>query len=126
METWVPYALIFGTFAVLAAGSWVFLSKNNISDPRIFIAVGVTATFIFATLATFSLILGAATGHFTLDNTFMRWLGGATIGEIATMLSVILGWYFKGTDPLPPGTHKYQADPCPDPSAHDGKDATNT
>jgi hypothetical protein len=114
MSTWVPIGLIFLTFVVLTIYSFIFISSNKISDPRVFIAIGITDVFILATMCTFAIIMGWGTGSFPkLDEAFMKWLGAATVGEVASMLGIVLGWYFKGTQALPQGTHAGQTDSGP-------------
>lgn len=117
METWFPFGLILVIVGVLSVYSFVFMITNKISDPRVFIALGIADVFILSTMSTFAIIIGVATGHFHLDSGLLKWLGAATVGEVASMLGVILGWYFKGTEPLPPGTHIFKPDSAEAPKA---------
>lgn len=53
------------------------------------------ATYVFAVIATFAIIFLQGLERLTLPDKFMLWLGGATIGEIATLLAFILRQNFK-------------------------------
>ena len=87
--------------AALIILSFIFIFSNKISDVRVFIAVAITDLFIMATMCTFALIIGYGTGQFHLTETFMKWLGAATVGEIVSMLTIVLNSYFGGSRLLP-------------------------
>jgi hypothetical protein len=51
--------------------------------------------YIFAVIATFSIILLWGLGRLEIPDSFMKWLGGATIGEVAGLLLYVLKQVFK-------------------------------
>jgi hypothetical protein len=95
MKTWVPVSLIFATFIVLCGFSWLFMSSHNISSPQIFVVLVLTDLFVFATICTFAIILLWGIGTLHLDTAFVKWLGAATIGEIAGMVAIAIKWLFQ-------------------------------
>ncbi|MGH9453392.1 MAG: hypothetical protein ACRD2O_05425 [Terriglobia bacterium] len=83
--------LLFGAAPIIAG--WVFLwhSKSGVSD---WIVVNVVGIFAFAVVETFAVILLWGFGRVSLPESFARWLGGATIGEVATMLILLIEHFF--------------------------------
>jgi hypothetical protein len=50
--------------------------------------------FAFSVAATFAIIFGYGRGYLKYPEWFLKWLGAATIGEIATFLGYILKYLF--------------------------------
>jgi len=95
MKTWVPVSLIIATFAALCAFSWLFIGSNRINDPKIFVVIVMTDLFVMATMCTFSIIILWGMKKLELDANFVKWLGAATVGEIAGMVTIAFKWLFK-------------------------------
>jgi hypothetical protein len=55
-----------------------------------FIALTFLGTYVFAVIETFAVILLWGLGRLSLPSTFVPWLGGATIGEIAGLLLLVV------------------------------------
>ncbi len=53
--------------------------------------------FAFSVAATFGIIFGYGRGYLKYPEWFLKWLGTATIGEIATFLGYILKYLFPQT-----------------------------
>ena len=53
--------------------------------------------FSFSVVATFGIIVGYGTGFLRYPDWFLRWMGTATIGEIATFLGYIVKYLFPQT-----------------------------
>jgi hypothetical protein len=95
METWVPVSLIIATFAVLCFFSWLFIGSNRITDPKIFVVFVMADLFVMATICTFSIIILWGMKKLDLDANFVKWLGAATVGEVAGMVTIAFKWLFK-------------------------------
>jgi hypothetical protein len=87
--------MIAGVFASLGGG-WSFIAFNKKSDPKEFIGITMVALFIFVTTSTMGLIVLATCNppQITLDASFLKWLGGATIAEVAGIVTLIVKAYF--------------------------------
>jgi uncharacterized membrane protein len=72
----------------------VFVARNKISDPKVYLALLIATLFSFAVVATFGIIIGVGLKRLVLETTMFNWLGAATIGEIAGMLYIIIKAYF--------------------------------
>ena len=98
---WIAYALIILVLLILAGnGAW-FIASNHISDPRVFIAITLTSLFVLATTTTLAIIFLWGAKVLDLDKSFMNWLGGATIAEVAGILTIIVNFYFAKPTPTP-------------------------
>ena len=96
---WVGYSLVIGVLLILAlSGAW-FVYSNHISDPRVFIAIMLTSLFVLATTTTLAIIFLWGAKVLDLDKTFMNWLGGATVAEVAGILTIIVNFYFAKPTP---------------------------
>jgi hypothetical protein len=89
MNIWHWLALI------LAGNGAVFIASNKISDPKVFIAITLTSLFVLATTSTMAIIILWGAKLLTLDQAFVKWLGGATVAEVAGILTIIINYYFK-------------------------------
>jgi hypothetical protein len=94
---WLGFILIGAVLVVLAANGFIFMWFNQIKDPGVFIAITLTSLFVLATTTTFSIIILWGSGQLTLDVAFVKWLGGATVAEVAGILTIIVNYYFKHT-----------------------------
>jgi hypothetical protein len=92
-----PYALTFLTFIVITGFSAVFMMSNKINDLRTWLALALTGTFIVLCVGTFSLIIGSGNGTMTFDATFLKYLGGVTIAEVAGIVAIVFNFFFKAT-----------------------------
>jgi hypothetical protein len=96
---WVGYSLIIAVLLILALnGAW-FMHSNHISDPRVYIAITLTSLFVLATTTTLAIIFLWGAKVLDLDKTFMNWLGGATVAEVAGILTIIVNFYFAKPTP---------------------------
>jgi hypothetical protein len=55
---------------------------------------------VLATTTTFAIILLWGSGQLTLDVAFVKWLGGATVAEVAGILMIIVNFYFAKPTPM--------------------------
>jgi hypothetical protein len=93
---WLWVLLIALGLVVPSCFALTFVIMNRISDTRTYVALALTTLFCFAVVATFGIIIaqGLGGGVFKLESSFIAWLGGATIGEIAGMLYIVIKWLF--------------------------------
>jgi len=86
-ETWLAIGLIVFAAAIpiVAIGWWG--RPNSLADFVTLILVGV---YVFAVITTFAIILLWGLGRLDLPQKFMRWLGVATIGEVAGLVTFIV------------------------------------
>jgi hypothetical protein len=92
---WIAMLLIGVVLLILALNGFVFISKNKISDPKDFIAITLTSLFVLTTTSTLAIIILWGAKLLTLDTAFVKWLGGATVAEVAGILTIIVNYYFK-------------------------------
>ena len=93
----VPLLVMLVVALIPSGGVMVFIGKNRISDAAVFIALTIVCIFAFVTVCTMGLIVLNAASVIELDKDFMRWLGGATVGEVAGMLLIVVRYYFRAT-----------------------------
>lgn len=55
-----------------------------------FISIVVLAIYMFTVIATFAVIVLWGLGRLDLPHSFMKWLGGATVGEVVGLLVYVL------------------------------------
>jgi hypothetical protein len=55
-----------------------------------FVSIIVLAIYMFTVIATFAIILLWGLGRLDLPHSFMKWLGGATVGEVVGLLFYVL------------------------------------
>ena len=55
-----------------------------------FVALVLLGTFVFAVVETFAIIILWGMKRLDLPPTFAHWLGAATVGEIATLLTIVV------------------------------------
>lgn len=79
--------VIFGLLPLL--GIWIVLQKIPFQLDN-FIALALVGTYIFAVIETFAIIILWGLGRLYLPPKFVPWLGGATIGEIAVLLTIVV------------------------------------
>ena len=92
---WIAMLLIGVVLMILAANGFVFIASNKISDPKDFIAITLTSLFVLTTTSTLAIIILWGASLLKLDLGFVKWLGGATVAEVAGILSIIINYYFK-------------------------------
>jgi hypothetical protein len=92
---WLALMLVGAVLFILTAGCAFFILRNHISDPRVFIGMTLTSLFILATTTTLGIIILWGAGILKYESAFMNWLGGATIAEVAGILTIIVNFYFK-------------------------------
>lgn len=80
---------------ILTAGGAYFIARNHIQDPKVFIGITLTSLFVLATTTTLGIIILWGAKVLTFDTSFMNWLGGATVAEVAGILTIIVNFYFK-------------------------------
>ena len=90
-----PYALLSVTLIIVTVFSAVFMMSNKINDLRTWLALALTATFIVLCVGTFALIVGHGNGTMTFDQTFLKYLGGVTIAEVAGIVAIVFNFFFK-------------------------------
>lgn len=76
------FAAIFPSAAILWWGR-----PSTLSD---FVTLVFLWIYMFAVIATFAIIVLWGLGRLDLPGNFMKWLGGATVGEIAGLLLFVL------------------------------------
>jgi hypothetical protein len=96
---WIAILLIGAVLVILAINGFVFISQNKISDPRDFIALTLTSLFVLATTSTLAIIILWGAKLLAFPDSFMQWLGGATVAEVAGILTIIINYYFKSVPP---------------------------
>jgi len=92
---WLALILIGAVLFILTAGCAFFIARNHISDPKVFIGITLTCLFILATTTTLGIIILWGARILAYDSSFMNWLGGATVAEVAGILTIIVNFYFK-------------------------------
>jgi hypothetical protein len=92
---WLAIVLIGVVLVILAANGFVFIALNHISDPKDFIALTLTSLFVLTTTSTLAIIILWGAQLLKLDTAFVKWLGGATVAEVAGILTIIINYYFK-------------------------------
>ncbi len=97
---WLGFILIGVVLIILAANGFIFMWTTKATDPGVFIAITLTSLFVLATTTTFAIILLWGSGQLTLDVAFVKWLGGATVAEVAGILTIIVNFYFAKPTPL--------------------------
>ncbi|MFL6310536.1 MAG: hypothetical protein ACJ71W_00390 [Terriglobales bacterium] len=93
-EIWVALILVLIGVIPLFLLIW-FLHNMTPFKADEFIVSTLTGTFIFAVFETFAIILLWGLGRLELPEKFVHWLGAATIGEIATLLTIIVKHVFS-------------------------------
>jgi hypothetical protein len=111
---WLAFILVAVVLFILTFGGAYFIARNHIHDPRVFIGITLTSLFVLATTTTLGIIILWGAKVLTFDTSFMNWLGGATVAEVAGILTVIVNFYFKApiTEP-PPAPANPPAGPQP-------------
>jgi hypothetical protein len=89
-----PYFLIAFTVIIVTVFSAVFMMLNKIDDLRTWLALALTDTFVICTITTLALIIAAGTNAMTFEAGFLRWLGGATIAEVAGIVAIVFRFFF--------------------------------
>ena len=98
---WLALMLVGAVLFILTAGVSYFILRNHIRDPKVFIGMTLTSLFILATTTTLGIIILWGAKVLTYEASFMNWLGGATVAEVAGILTIIVNFYFKvQTGPL--------------------------
>jgi hypothetical protein len=92
---WLALMLVGAVLFILTAGVSYFILRNHIRDPKVFIGMTLTSLFILATTTTLGIIILWGAGVLKYEASFMNWLGGATVAEVAGILTIIVNFYFK-------------------------------
>ena len=92
-----PYVLTSAAFIVVTVFSAVFMMSNKISDLRTWLALALTATFIVCCIASLALIIGLGNGTMQIDASLLKWLGGATIAEVAGIVLIVYRFFFSAS-----------------------------
>ena len=90
-----PYFLTGAAFLVVTIFSAYFMMSNKIADLRTWLALALTATFIVCCIGTLALIIGIGNETMKIDVTLLRWLGGATIAEVAGIVLIVFQFFFR-------------------------------
>jgi hypothetical protein len=88
------YIVMAAAFVLPFIGVFFFMFHNGITRPEDFISLTLVCLFIFVTMSTVGLIVLASSGELQMDPSFLKWLAGATIAEVAGMCTIILKSYF--------------------------------
>lgn len=79
--------------AILPIGTMAWWGRPALfAEFTVMIILGI---YIFAVIATFAIIFLWGLGRLVIPDSFMRWLGIATVGEIAGLLTFGLQYVFK-------------------------------
>lgn len=97
----LAFVLVVAVMLILTCAGAYFIAKNHIHDPKVFIGITLTCLFVLATTTTLGIIILWGAKVLTFDAAFMNWLGGATVAEVAGILTIIVNFYFK-VQPEPP------------------------
>lgn len=90
-----PYLLTIATFAIVTIYSAVFMLSNKINDLRTWLALALTDTFIVCCVGTLALIIGYGSETMRFQETFLKYLGGVTIAEVAGIVLIVFNFFFK-------------------------------
>lgn len=96
---WFAIILISLGIAVPSVFAFVFMASNRINDAKVYLAISISSLFSFAVVATFGIIIAQGLNRLSLASGLLNWLGGATVGEIAGMLYIIIRFYFEKRRP---------------------------
>lgn len=77
--------VLFGCLPLL--GIWSMVRGRPLDE---IVALTLLGVFVFAVIETFAIIILQGMGHLDLPDKFLHWLGAATVGEVATMLLLIV------------------------------------
>jgi hypothetical protein len=89
------YLVMAASVIIPGAGVWSFISRNHLNDPKDFAGLTMITLFIFVTMSTIGLIVLSASNAIALDVSFLKWLGGATVAEVAGICTIIVKAYFN-------------------------------
>lgn len=92
--TLFPYLLTTSAFVIVTVFSAVFMLSNHITDLRTWLALALTATFIVCCIATLAILIGSSNGTMKIEESLLRWLGGATIAEVAGIVLIVFRFFF--------------------------------
>ena len=90
-----PYILMIAAFLVVTVFAAVFMMSNKIDDLRTWLALALTATFIVCCIGTLALIIGTGNETMKFSDSLLRWLGGATIAEVAGIVLIVFRFFFS-------------------------------
>lgn len=79
--------IVLGMLPLLAI--WI-LVRSMPFEIHNFIALTLVGTFLFVVVETFAVIILWGFRQIDLPQTFVRWLGGATIAEVAILLAIVV------------------------------------
>jgi hypothetical protein len=113
---WLALILIVAVLFILTAGCAFFIARNHISDPKVFISITLTSLFVLATTTTLGIIILWGAQKLIFEASFMNWLGGATVAEVAGILTIIVNFYFK-VETRPTALLDQSSNPQPVPAA---------
>ena len=88
---WTAIAMLMFAALVPIAIAIYWGHPGSIGDLATIVFLGL---FVFAVIATFSIIVLWGLGRLALPDKFMSWLGAATIGEIAGLLAFVIHHLF--------------------------------
>lgn len=77
--------VLFGCLPLL--GLWSMVRGRPLDE---IVALTLLGTFVFAVIETFAVMILTGMGHLDLPDKFLHWLGAATVGEVATMLLLVV------------------------------------
>ncbi len=89
------YYLMAASVLLPGTGVWVFITKNKIHSVEEFTGLAMIGLFIFVTMATIGLIVLGSKGELQIDSTFLKYMAGATVAEVAGMCAIIIKAYFS-------------------------------
>jgi hypothetical protein len=92
-ELVVALALVLFGFLPLL-GLWLLLRGLDFKLENV-VALTLLGTYVFAVIETFAIIILWGLGRLYLPKAFVPWLGGATIGEIVTLLLIVVKRVFS-------------------------------
>ena len=83
--------LVFAAVVPIAACAW-WGRPATFAEFTSLIFLGI---YMFASIATFAIIILWGLGRLDLPDKFMHWLGGVTLGEISVLVTYIVHQIFK-------------------------------
>lgn len=83
--------MLFGTLPLIVG--WLFLRQRQFNLQE-FVAVSIFGIYAFAVIVTFAIILLWGFKRLELSEAFVKWLGGATVAEVAGMVLCVVKYLF--------------------------------
>ena len=92
---WILLFVLAATFVVDVIALIFLLSRLQSAALPELMALSVMIVFLSIVLLTVVFFFLAGLGYITASDVFLKWLGGITVAELASMATTILGFYLK-------------------------------